>query len=289
MHRMKRVIFCLSPCLLLFGAAVVPVEGAEKKGSDPGDVVVATVAGEKITLADLDQFIEGLPENLREVARLRKKELLDGLVNRRLIFRHAEKRKLGNREEVKDYVRRARREIMIRLAVDELEKSAKPTENELKAAYKTNIDEYKQEGKVTAFHIMVATEKEAKDLIAKLKKGSDFAELAKKYSIAPERESGGSLGTMTRGHYKTTGLPQAIEEAAFALKPGSYSDAVKSEYGWHVVYTTSKDEARQKTFEEVRHELEKSLGEEKRSAALQSLLKKLGTQYKVKKYPDRIP
>ena len=135
---------------------------------------------------------------------------------------------------------------------------------------------------------MVSSEKEANDLISKLDKGSKFDELAKKYSLAPERANGGSLGEMSRGQHKTTGLPEVIEQTAFSLKPGAHSGAVKSQYGWHVVYTSAKNESRQKSFEEARPALEKDLEEKKRTQVIEDLIVKLKNDYKVKKFPEKI-
>lgn len=271
--------FCLSP-----SAAIA----AEKKASPPERIVVATYGDEEITLEDLDLFISELPENIQAIAQFRKAEILDSMISRRMMFEYAKSKKYGDRKAVKDYVKRARREIMIQVAVQEVEKSSKPTEKELRAEYQKNKQKFKQEGKVTASHIMVATEKEAKDLISKLEKGSKFEELAKQYSLAPERANGGSLGEMTRGHHKTTGLPEVIEQTAFSLKPGTYSGAVKSEYGWHVIYTSAKDEARQLSFDEVRTTLEKELSGNMRTKALDKLISKLKRDHKVKKFPERI-
>ena len=98
--------------------------------------------------------------------------MLDTMLNRRMIFKYAENNKFGEKKAVKEYVRRARREIMIQMAIREIENSVKPAEKELKAEYLKNKQKFQVDGKVTASHIMVASEKEAKDLVAKLDKGS---------------------------------------------------------------------------------------------------------------------
>ncbi len=236
----KRVILGSFLVFLTCWLPAPSVLSAEKKADSPENVVIATYGDKKVTLEDLNNFIDGLPDNIQSMARLRKVEMLDSLLNRLMIFRYAEDKNYGEKKAVKDYVKRARRVIMIRVAVEEIEKSVEPTEKELKAEYRKNKQKFQVGGKVTASHIMVMSEKEAKDLVAKLDKGSKFAELAKKYSLAPERENGGSLGEMTRGQHKTTGLPEVIETTAFSLEPGAYSGAVKSQFGWHVVYTTAK-------------------------------------------------
>jgi peptidyl-prolyl cis-trans isomerase C len=272
------------PASMVFGAE----KNAEKKEVSPDKVIIATVGKEKITLKDLNEFIDRLPENVQRVARLRKAEMLENLVNRHLIFEYAKAKNYDQKNAVKDYMIRAHRAVMIQVAVEEIEKSAKPTEKELKEEYQKSKQKFQEGGKVTASHIMVASEKEAKDLITKLEKGDKFDELAKKYSIAPERENGGSLGTITRGHHKTTGLPVIIEQTAFSLDAGAHSGVVRSQFGWHVVYASKKEDARQMSFEEARPKIEKEMGDAKRSKAVHALLSRLENEYKVKKFPDRV-
>ncbi len=184
---------------------------------------------------------------------------------------------------------RARREVMIRTVMKDLEKEWKPSAKEVKDEYENNKEKYQTTGKVTAAHIMVMSEKEAKDLLGKLDKGDDFAELAKKYSHAPERQSGGSLAEMTKGQHLKTGLPAIIEETAFMLKAGTYSGVIKSQFGWHIVKTSGKSESRRLPFEEVREAIEKTLEGVKRTKSLKKMLGQLREKYKLKAYQDRLP
>lgn len=87
---------------------------------------------------------------------------------------------------------------------------------------------------VKASHILVSTEAEAKDLLAKIKKGEDFAALAKKYSNDPgSAKKGGDLG-----YFATGNMVETFEKAAFKLKVGEVSDVVKTQYGFHIIKLT---------------------------------------------------
>jgi len=264
-----------------------PTFGAEKDAAPEG-VVVATIGDVEITLKDLDEFIDRLPENVRGYARTHKAEMLESLIHRRLILHHAEATGLHRSGRVLKELARVRQELLIREAVRVVQEKARPTSEEVRAEYESNKANYREGEKVTAAHIMVATEEEARALLVELEKGADFAELAKQRSLAPERERGGSLGTMARGHHRVTGLPAVIEETAFALKPGARSGVVKSIYGWHVVYTAEKDEGRQLSFEEARAKIEGQLHAQKRETALENTLKELADRYPVQSYPDRV-
>ncbi|MDA0999167.1 MAG: peptidylprolyl isomerase [bacterium] len=112
--------------------------------------------------------------------------------------------------------------------------------------------------------------------------------MARKYSLAPERGQGGSLGKMQRGQYMRTGLPQIIEETAFSLKTGAYSGAVKSIYGWHVVHSIAKEDGKTLAFDEARSKITEELGEKKRNNALRAALERMKKKHPVKTYPERI-
>jgi peptidyl-prolyl cis-trans isomerase C len=282
-----RWILCGLMGAMVFGSMGIAC-AAEKKSPPPGRIVIATVGDSQITLEDLNLFIAALPKNVQMAAQLQKKDILEGLVSRLLIYRHAKEQGLEKKEAVKKHISRARREIVIRLAVLDLQEKSKPTEKELRVYYEKNKKDFQKISKVTASHIMVGTEKEAKDILGKLNKGSDFAELAKKYSLGPERDMGGGLGGMTRGQYQKTGLPEIVEKTAFALKAGRYSGAVKSEFGWHIVRTFQKEESGQMSFDEVRGSIENKRKKFKQAAALDRLLRRAGKRYKTKKYMERI-
>lgn len=87
--------------------------------------------------------------------------------------------------------------------------------------------------KITASHILVEHEHEAKDLIKKLDEGKTFEVLAKEFSTCPSGKGGGSLGSFGKGQ-----MVPAFETAAFALQPGETSGPVKTEFGYHLIKRT---------------------------------------------------
>src|SRR4030095_1849 len=95
----------------------------------------------------------------------------------------------------------------------------------------------RREPEVRARHILVETEDEAKAVIAELKKGGDFAELAKTKSKDPGSADGGDLGYFTKDQM----VPE-FSEVAFKLDKGALSDPVKSQFGWHIIKVEDKSE-----------------------------------------------
>ena len=275
--------------LAAFLTLTVSAFAAPKSGTEASqEAVVAQVGDIPITLKAFYAFISQLPDNVQAQALSNKAAFLEALIQRMLMLRHAKESDYLATERVKMQIERARREILIGEALRRIEEGARPKATEILAEYERNKAKYTEGGKVTAAHIMVASEKEAKDLLAKVVKGEDFAELAKKYSLAPERALGGSLGEMERGYSKRTGLPEIIEQTAFSLDPGAHSGVVRSIYGWHVVKTSKKEGAKQLSFLDVQEKIVKEMGERNRQEAMRRKFLELTERYKVKRYLENL-
>ena len=275
--------------LAAFLALGVSASAAQKLGTKAvEDNVVAHVGDMPITLGAFNAFVQQLPANLQAQADANKAAFLEALIQRMLMLRHADESNFLGAERVKMQMDRARREILIGEALRRIEEGARPKASDIRAEYERNKAKYTEGGKVTAAHIMVASEKEANDLLAKIVKGEDFAELAKKYSLAPERALGGSLGEMERGHSKRTGLPEIIEQTAFSLDPGAHSGVVQSIFGWHVVKTSKKEGARQLDFSAVAEKITKEMGERNRQEAMRQKFIELTERYEVKRYLENL-
>lgn len=143
--------------------------------------------------------------------------------------------------------------------------------DDVEAYYKANTAEFSRPEQVHARHILLrvdetasddekaAVRKKADDLVAKVKGGGDFAELAKKYSEDPgSAPNGGDLGFFPRGQ-----MVPPFEAVAFSLTPGSVSDIVETNFGLHIIKVEAKEEARQQSLDEVRNSLRVKLAAEK--------------------------
>jgi len=154
------------------------------------------------------------------------------------------------------------------------------TDEQLRAAYSSSLDNFRMPERVHARHILLKTEgksdadkkalkAKAEDLLKQLKGGADFAELAKKNSDDGSKEQGGDLGWFTHGQ-----MVAEFDSAAFALKPKELSGVVTSQFGYHIIQTLEKDPAKLKPFEEVKDELAKEV----RSQAVTDKMQTLGDQ-----------
>jgi len=89
---------------------------------------------------------------------------------------------------------------------------------------------------VRASHILVKTEAEAKELMAKINNEEDFANIAAQYSLCPSGANGGDLGFFPRGM-----MVKPFEDAAFSLETGKVSEPVQTQFGWHLILVTDKN------------------------------------------------
>lgn len=136
------------------------------------------------------------------------------------------------------------------------------SDEDLRRAYTANLDRYRNGERVMGRHILLMTqnksaddvkklEAKAADLLKQVKGGGDFAEIAKKNSDDPgSAPKGGDLGWISKGQ-----MVPNFEATAFSLKKGEISNVIKTEYGFHIVQVTDREDARVKPFDEVKAEL----------------------------------
>ncbi|MFM7396015.1 MAG: peptidyl-prolyl cis-trans isomerase [Gammaproteobacteria bacterium] len=125
-------------------------------------------------------------------------------------------------------------------------------ESDLLDLYAKNKDRYVEPERRRARHILLATEKEANDVLAQLKSGDDFEALATRLSKdTGSAASGGDLGFSEKSAFVTP-----FAEAVFSMKEGELRGPVKTEFGFHVVRLEGVQAGRNKTFEEVRADLD---------------------------------
>lgn len=164
-----------------------------------------------------------------------------------------------------------------------IEPEIEVTDEEMQEYYDANQAQFvTTPGEVKASHILVDTKEEADSLLAELKAGADFAELAKEHSKDPgSAEQGGDLGFFGRGE-----MVPAFENAAFALEIGELSEVVESDYGFHIIKVTDKKEEVVKPFEESKEEVRELLFRQKVQERSSSYLEELKTAAKIENALD---
>ena len=127
-----------------------------------------------------------------------------------------------------------------------------PADEACRRYYAAHKQEYRIGERVRARHILVPTETEAKTILAEVKKGTDFAELAKQKSKDPGAAAeGGDLG-----YFSKEQMVPEFSEAAFKLEKGQVSEPVKSQFGWHIIKVEDKRSKPVPEFEKVKDQVE---------------------------------
>jgi peptidyl-prolyl cis-trans isomerase C len=235
--------------LLLFAAyiAFVPLSAAAE------DAVVARIDGVDIKQSDLDFAASEVGPRIGNYRpEDRKRVLLQYVIENELMAAAGEKNNLDEIDtfdaRVKYHARRALRDAYFDASI-----TGAVTDEDAKKIYDEKIASMKPEQEVRARHILVETEDEAKEVKERLKKGDDFAALAKEKSKDTKAE-GGDLGFFSRGQ-----MPKPVEEAAFALDVGVISDPVQTPFGWHVIKVEEKRDQKLPSFEEVKEPIKTQL------------------------------
>jgi peptidyl-prolyl cis-trans isomerase C len=216
--------------------------------ADP-NTVLAKGAGVEVKQGDLDLADEEIGAQLQGADDATKREqLIDYLISLKVVAKAAEDKKIGDDADFKRRVAFARdRLLMDRFLATE----GKVTDADMRKIYDEAAKQITSEEEVHARHILVETEDEAKQIVADLKKGGDFAALAKAKSKDPGGAEGGDLGFFTRGQM----VPE-FSEAAFKLPVGQLSDPVKSQFGWHVIKVEEKRNKKAPDFDQVKPQIE---------------------------------
>src|SRR6516164_4762494 len=233
----------------------------------PDNPVVARVDGTELRLSDVEAAQKSLPPQAQKLPLEQiYPMLLDRLVDGMLITKAGRKEHLDRDPEVQDRLKHYEDRLIQEAYIN---RAVKPAEMEdtLRTRYQSFLKEKPAHEEVHASHILLATEAEAKSVIAELDKGADFAALAKKYSKDPGAESGGDLGYF--GH---DDMVKEFADAAFALPKGQYSKTpVKTEFGWHVIKVEDRRTGKPPSFEEAREQLSRDLAHEIIDAKLHDL------------------
>lgn len=150
---------------------------------------------------------------------------------------------------------------------DNITKDVKIDDNKAKDYYNANKMKFTEKpNKVHLAHILVKTEDEAKKVKDRLDKGEDFAKVAKEVSQDPgSKDKGGDLGFV---NYVDSGLDPQFMQGALALKEGSISAPIKTQFGYHVIKSIKKEEYPTKDFDKVKDEIKKQLENEEKSKLL---------------------
>ena len=230
-------------------------------------ISVGTLNGEPIWLDEIMAVFQTLPPEYRDAGSAGLYEqLVDEVANSRLAADAARAAGLDQQDDVANAMEFAAARVLADAYISEMV-SAQITEDAIKAAYDTFVADTASRETVTAAHILVETEDEAKAIIEQLNDGADFATLAREKSTGPSGPNGGELGTFGRGQ-----MVPAFEAAAFSMPVDGYSaEPVQTQFGWHIIKVSDKGIEPAPTIDEMRDQLAGNLSRQSFARVVETL------------------
>jgi peptidyl-prolyl cis-trans isomerase C len=237
----------------------------------------AVVNGKAIPSAKVDALIKksGQPESPELRAKAR-----DMLVDRELIEQDAAKRGLLERDDIQEQLASARLNVLVAAEFEDYVKNSPATEEELHKQYEKIKAQFGNGKEYHAHHILVDKEADAKAIIAKLKAGAKFEDIAKAQSKDKgSGANGGDLDWANPGTY----VPE-FSAALTSLKKGQITQTpVKTQFGWHVIRLDDTRDAKIPSYEDVKPQLlEMMMGDQNwQRSKFQAMLKDLREKAKI--------
>jgi len=220
---------------------------------------VAIVNGKPVPTARVDALAAQLAKAGRPISPEMQGQLKDEVITREVFMQEAQKRGLDASDDFRAQMELARQTLLIRELFTDYQKKNPVTDADIKAEY----DKFASANggkEYRARHILVEKEDEAKTIIASLKKGGKFDEIAKKQSKDPgSGANGGDLDWANAASY----VPE-FSGALVKLNKGQTTDTpVKSQFGWHVIRLDDVRDAQLPKFDEVKPQIAQQLQQQK--------------------------
>lgn len=242
--------------------------------------VLAIVAGHEITEEELNTLIRNCPpEQQMYMSDPRAKEqVLEQLIGFHLFAKMAEEEKIYESEEYKSMLEKMKKELASHMAATSVIESVKLSEEDEKSFYEENKTKFTQGPQVSAKHILVDTEEQAKKVQEEIAAGKSFEDAAKEYSTCPSKDRGGDLGFFSKGQ-----MVPGFEKAAFEGELQKVIGPVKTQFGYHLIWVEEKKEENVIPFEQVQGKIHQQLIQEKQREAYESKIAELTKKYGVEK------
>jgi peptidyl-prolyl cis-trans isomerase C len=258
--------------LVLAGAFAAPFAAAQN---------IAVVNGKAVPKARADAFLAMVTKQAEAAGQTLPpdvdKKIRDKLVQDEIFVQEAERRGLAASPDYKTQLDLARTNILIQALLADYEKKNPITDAEIQQTY----DDVKKQASGTEYHarhILVDNEDLAKQLIAQIKGGAKFEDLAKKNSKdTGSGENGGDLDFAAASAY----VPE-FSQAMVKLKKGEMTDTpVKTQFGWHIIRLEDTREAQFPALADVKPQIKQRLTQQKLAAFRTQLIKSAKTDYKL--------
>jgi peptidyl-prolyl cis-trans isomerase C len=220
---------------------------------------LAIVNGKPVPKARADMLAAQLQKSGRVMSAEIEKQIKDEVIAREIFMQEAQKRGLDASDDFKAQMELARQTILIRELFADYQKANPITDADVKAEYDkfaavNSGKEYK------ARHILVEKEEEAKAILAQIKKGSKFEDVAKKQSKDPgSAPNGGDLDWANAKNY----VPEFSQAMVKLAKGQMTQEPVKSQFGWHIIRVDEIRDAQLPPIEQVRQQIQQQIQQQR--------------------------
>jgi parvulin-like peptidyl-prolyl isomerase len=243
--------------------------------------VYATVDGEQITKEEIAMVLKNPQVNFDQLPKKTQDMVINQLIEKKLLTKAALASDVQQSKAFKEALEKIKKDLALEVWMQEEFKKVSVSENEISTYYKNNEAEFKTPEKLTARHILVENENDAKAIIKQLdgakNKLEKFIELAKSKSTGPTGKNGGSLG-----EFAANQMVPEFSKAASALAKNSYSKTpAKTQFGYHVIYLEDKKPAKKLSFDEVKDKISQGLMQQKFRDAIGKKAEKLKETAKI--------
>ncbi len=231
---------------------------------------IAVVNRTPIPKARADALIQQLVQQGQQDTPKLEQAVREELVNREILMQEAIRRGLPTRPEIKAQIAVAQQTVVLRALIEDVVKKTQPTDDEIKARYDELVKEAGGGKEYHLHHILVDNEQPAKDLIAKIKAGASFEDLAKQFSKDPgSGKNGGDLDWSEPKAY----VPE-FAAAAEKLQKGQITDTpVHSQFGWHIIRLDDTRVTPPPPLDQVKPQIVQQMQQEKLQAFEENLRK----------------
>lgn len=269
----KKAILSLVTMIVVSGTALADT-----------DKVYATVNGIKVTQKDVSALLRGQNVQFESLQKDKQKQILDSLMEQKLLAEMAYKTDIPKSKEYKEELEKFKKSLAFQLWLRDFSKKIIVSDKEVKKFYDNNRAKFKTPNQLKASHILVKTEKEAKNIIKTLSKAKnlkdEFTKLAKEKSVGPSGANGGELGWFT----KEKMVPEFSNAAEKLLKGTITKTPVKTNYGFHIIYLDDKKASSILQYNKIKARLKQDLMQQefakKAKEEAVKLMKKAKIEYK---------
>ena len=235
---------------------------------------IAVVNGKAIPSSRVDAVVKQVVAQGQQPDSPQLREAIKkDLVGREVLMQEAEKQGFSKNDTVKQQIENARQAIIINALVGDFVKKNPVKDADIKAEYDRFVAQ-SGDKEYHVRHILLATEAEAKDVIAKLKGGAKFEDLAKTSKDTGSAANGGDLDWAAPSSF-----PKVFSDAFVALQKGQVTQTpVQTPNGFHVIKLDDTRAAKLPTLEEVKPQITEALQQKKLQAYQEEMVKKAKVQ-----------